>query len=106
MNNICIHVFEGDTRRYKEIRIDQKTQPQQPPNYTKYFETTARTLFKQKEKSVTKEILKKKTEPSKKPIVSFYTPTTAATKDNYADDSKRKSSKTQLINEIDCFHVL
>ncbi|XP_037807463.1 mucin-5AC [Lucilia sericata] len=101
----------GDVRRFKETRIDQKSRPDQPPNYTKHFETVTRGTFnsnsnsnhnnnnnnyvntqQQQQQHVKTKKQKQPTEVTKKPIVSYYTPTsttTTTTERNYNDDSKQ-----------------
>ncbi|XP_058983977.1 mucin-2 isoform X2 [Musca domestica] len=92
----------GDIRRYKQTTVDQKSRPEQPPNYTKQYETATRgggshhhnnhnyLPNDEVEKTSKKKI---KTDVTKKPIVSYYTPTTSTTTtttERYAsDDSKQ-----------------
>ncbi|XP_073815216.1 uncharacterized protein isoform X2 [Musca autumnalis] len=93
----------GDIRRYKQTTVDQKSRPEQPPNYTKQYETATRgggagghhhnnhnyLPNDEAEKQTKKKV---KTDVTKKPIVSYYTPTTTTTTERYggsSDDSKQ-----------------
>ncbi|XP_037950521.1 serine-rich adhesin for platelets-like [Teleopsis dalmanni] len=85
----------ADIRRSKETRVDQKSRPDQPPNYTKHFEATTRNSFNNYANLNTinrnQQQVKKNSE-SKTSIVNFYTPTTSTTTtttERYNDDSKQ-----------------
>uniref|UniRef100_A0A1I8PEZ7 Chitin-binding type-2 domain-containing protein n=1 Tax=Stomoxys calcitrans TaxID=35570 RepID=A0A1I8PEZ7_STOCA len=97
----------GDIRGYKQTTVDQKARPDQPPNYTKQFETVTRggTFNSHNHHSNhnylhgPNEVVEKKkakTDVTKKPIASYYTPTstsTTTTTERYSagsnDDSKQ-----------------
>ncbi|KAI9584323.1 probable serine/threonine-protein kinase dyrk2 isoform X1 [Glossina fuscipes] len=78
----------GDIRRFNERRIDQKSRPDQPPNYTKHFESVTRNTVNHIANTNYKEGAKRKSETTKKPIVSYYTPTSTTTEQHY-DESKQ-----------------
>ncbi|XP_017480662.1 PREDICTED: mucin-5AC [Rhagoletis zephyria] len=98
----------GDIRRSKETRIDQKSRPDQPPNYSKHFGATQqRNTFHnnyansnandneyQNQPAQAKKI---ETTPARRPIVNYYTPTsstttttTSTTTERYFDESKQE----------------
>uniref|UniRef100_A0A1B0G2E1 Chitin-binding type-2 domain-containing protein n=1 Tax=Glossina morsitans morsitans TaxID=37546 RepID=A0A1B0G2E1_GLOMM len=78
----------GDIRRFNERRIDQKSRPDQPPNYTKHFETVTRNTVNHIASTNYKEGPKRKSETTKRPIVSYYTPTSTTTE--HYDESKQE----------------
>ncbi|XP_075148141.1 uncharacterized protein LOC142222079 [Haematobia irritans] len=83
----------GDIRGYKQTTVDQKSRPDQPPNYTRQYETVTRggTFNSQRSNNnqnyvngpnevVADKKKKAKTDVTKKPaIVSYYTPTSTST---------------------------
>ncbi|XP_054725934.1 mucin-2 [Anastrepha obliqua] len=103
----------GDIRRSKETRIDQKSRPDQPPNYSKHFGATPqRNSYNNYANSNAQNnnnnnnnnndfenkpthTRKIETTPARRPIVNYYTPTTSTTTtttttERYFDESKQE----------------
>ncbi|XP_049303804.1 mucin-5AC [Bactrocera dorsalis] len=83
----------SDIRRSKETRVDQKSRPDQPPNYSKHFGATPqRNSYHNYANSNTQgnnnndnddyaptKARRIETTPARRPIVNYYTPTTSTT---------------------------
>ncbi|XP_004530640.1 mucin-5AC [Ceratitis capitata] len=87
----------GDIRRSKETRVDQKSRPDQPPNYSKHFGATSQrnSFHNNNDNNNDYQAKKIETTPARRPIVNYYTPTSSTTTSTTTTTTERNYDESK-----------